>query len=97
MLTNFCQTPVLGLGLGVEFTFAWDKNNNDNNNNDNKNKNPHLNFQKIHSLDKGKWLREASKLEPSSKLGIRATAKGLGGVWHWRASLVYPSNHHELF
>ena len=40
----------------------------------------------MNSMDKGKWLREASKLEPSSKLGIRDSAKGLGGVW---PSLVF--------
>ena len=56
MITNFCQTPVLGLGLGVDFTFAWD------------NKNPHLNFLKgtvlgdkeqgLGITDKGQGLKD---------------------------------------
>ena len=79
---KYCQTP-------VDFTFAWDNNvNNNDNNNNNKNKNPHLSFLKMNSMDKGKWLREASKLEHSSKLVIRNMAKGLSGVSHWRPNLV---------
>ena len=43
-MSNFCQTPVLGLGLGVDFTFTLD--NKDKHNHNNHNDNLHLNFLK---------------------------------------------------
>ena len=66
-MSEFCQTPVLGLGLGVDFTFE------NNNNNKNKNKNKHKFVQKVVK----KNILYLSNLAPNR---VKRGKSGSGGV-----------------